>query len=308
MSRSKILNVRNAAAALIWVMSTAPAAGQDADPAARKWTSEVGLQGLMYDNFFQAPSGLPEENIQAFNGEVEGAVRPRAERPLELFGTIGATTYSDSLGDSPSLGAGVRWDGRPVRAEASAEYEADRPTVDVGDALGVADTTRFRAEYGYRFTDSWEATLRGLHQDQRFERVEGRDNDFTSAGVALRYRGWGYGFSPEVGFDTGSRSATDTNEDLDQQDYWIQLRSIPSDGLYLSLRYRYRARDYTIGDPLSSNFNREDDRQQIALTVDYELTDPWSIGAYYAYQDADSTNPNRIFTTQLVVIGTKLRF
>lgn len=41
---------------------------------------------------------------------------------------------------SPSLGAGVRWDGRPVRAEASVEYEADRPTVDVGDALGVADT------------------------------------------------------------------------------------------------------------------------------------------------------------------------
>lgn len=293
---------------LVAIMACDVVWAQEETPDTRRWGFEVGVQGLLYDNFFEVPSGVSQTDVQALNASLEARFHPESNRPIEFFGSVGDTSYTDNLGDSPAVGLGIRWNGRPARGEVSAEYEADRPTVDVGDTLGLADTTKLNGEYGYRFGDNWEVTGRARYQNQSFQRVQGRDNDFTSIGGALRYRGWGYDFSPEVGVDFGTRNATDPNEDLDQKDYWIQLRSIPTDGLYLSLRYRYRVRDYSIGDALASNFNRQDDRQQIALTVDYRLTEPWSVGGYYAYQNADSTNPNRVFKTQLFVVGTKFRF
>ena len=76
----------------------------------------------------------------------------------------------------------------------------------------------------------------------------------------------------------------------------------------MSLRYRYRFREYDVGSPAASNFEREDDRRSWTLAVDYTLTEWLGINGYLDYQDADSTKESRIFETTLAGIGVTFGF
>ena len=270
--------------------------------------SGVRVQGLLFDNFFQLPDDADGDDVQAL--EVEGRIawRPGPDAPLEVFGTAGALFYSDDISESPGLGVGVRRNARPSSFELVAELFLDRPSLDVGDTFDQADVLRLAGQYGYRVTADWELTAMGELQRQEFERASGRDNDFLLGGGAVRYRGWGYDLSPEVGVEIGERDADDPNEDHEQTEIWLKLRSVPVPPLYLSLRLRSRSRDYSVGDPAASNFGREDDRVQVALTADCTVTELLALTLYYAWEDADSTKPDRRFTTQLLALGTRWSF
>ena len=270
--------------------------------------SGLRVQGLYFENFFQLPDDADREDVQALDVEARLAWRPAPDAPLELFGTAGALFYSDDVGESPGFGVGVRRDARPSSFELVAELLADRPSLDVGDTFDQADVLRLAGEYAYRVTDDWQLSALGELQRQQFERATRRDNDFLIGGGAVRYRGWGYDLSPELGVEIGERDADDPNEDHDQTDLWLKLRSAPVPPLYLSLRLRSRTRDYSVADPAASNFGREDDRLQVALTADWTLTELLALTLYYAWEDADSTKPDRRFTTQLLALGTRWSF
>ncbi|MDX1630537.1 MAG: hypothetical protein R3234_01645 [Thermoanaerobaculia bacterium] len=264
---------------------------------------QVRLLGFHFDNFFQAPEDLPERDVEAARGEVRGSYRLRPEGTTSLFATAGFTAYREGLDDSPVAGIGLESETERREWLLGLEHTRDQPVFDVGDELEQADTLRFEGAWGYRVTEGWEATLLGEWERQDFELTPGKDNDLYSAGGAIRYRGWGYELSPEIGMDVGRRDADDPNEDHDQQDLWLKLRSVPVPPLYVSLRYRLRTREYTVGDPLASNFGREDDRDYWTLNARYRLTDRVALDLYYNYLDADSDKESRIFTTQILGLG-----
>lgn len=199
--------------------------------------------------------------------------------------------------------SGVALDDGRHGLDASLRFELDRPTLDVGDEFGQGDALLLAGEYGYRVTPDWEVKGLADVQHQAFEFVPGRTNTLAGLGGGVRYRGFGSTFSPEVGFLTGARDATDDNEDHSQTDLYVKARSAPMPRLYVSARYRHRARDYSIGSPLVSNFGREDRRNQITALAEIQLVESVALNVYYAFQDANSTLAERTFTTQLLSFG-----
>jgi hypothetical protein len=281
--------------------------GAPAETGEPRWETGVHLQGLFFDNFFQLPADEPQQDVEALRAEGRLSWRPRSEWPLEVYGVAGATSYLDEdLDESLLVGGGLRWDGLVDLIELDLRYEADRPSFEVGDTFGTAELLGVGGLYSHRIADSWELSALANHQRLDYAADDGRDSFFRSVGAAVRYRGWGYEFSPEVGVEVGERDADAADEDNDQTDLWLKLRSAPIRPLYLSLRYRHRVRDYSVDDPAASNFRREDDRDQIVLTADWRTSDLLTWTLYYAREDADSSKATRVFDTQLLAVGVRL--
>lgn len=300
-----------ALAVLAALLVPRPADAQEAEPrrpgepSAPVWETGLHVQGLFFDNFFQLPDDEPQQDVEALRAEGRLAWRPDGG-PLELFGVAGATTWSEDLDETLLVGGGVRWDGLVDDLEVGLRYEADRPSFEVGDTFGTADLLDLGAVYSHRLSDDWEVSALADFERLDYEADDGRDSDFVNGGAAVRYRGWGYDLSPEIGVEIGDRDADDPNEDHEQTDLWLKLRSAPVPPLYLTLRYRVRTRDYDSDDPLASNFRREDDRDQVVVTADWTTSDLLTWTLYYAWEDADSTKTARIFTTQLLALGLRL--
>lgn len=290
--------------AVLALAATAPADAARAQTA--RLGAEVRLSGLVFDNFFQAPGGTPRETVAA--GAVDARLGPRLARsPVWIYGRAGATAY-EGLETSVLLGGGVRVDGRRHALDLQLARETDRPTLDVGDEVEPATVVRATGEYGYRVTDDWEVKALGDFQSHDFEVSEGQSGEIASAGGAVRWRGLGYEFSPELGASLGSRDADDPTENYDQSEVYLQIRSLPVAPLYLSARYRYRTRDYSVEDPGVENFGREDTRHQVVLLADYRLTGPLSAYAYWAWENADSTTETREFTARYLIAGITARW
>lgn len=285
------------------ILGLTPSLGDAQAPNEPRLEWEARALGFRYENFFQAPDGAPEEDVDATRVEGRLSYRLRPGGAMALFGTAGFTAYGQDLEDSTSFGVGLESETRRREWILGLEHTRDQPVFDVGDEFDRADVLRLAGSYGYRITDAWEVTGLGEWRRQDFDITTGKDNDLYSVGGAIRYRGWGYTFSPEVGVETGRRDADDPNEDHDQQDVWLKVRSVPMPPLYLSLRYRHRIRDYTIDDPAASNFDRQDDRDDWTLSARYQLTDWAALDLYYNYLDADSDKESRVFTTQILGFG-----
>ncbi|HVS14504.1 MAG TPA: hypothetical protein VMV46_11300 [Thermoanaerobaculia bacterium] len=286
---------------------TVPATAQRRDSGERL-KSEIRFSGLLHDNFFEAPEDGVEEEVTA--GRVEGriALALSEDGPWEVYGRGSFTAYEGGLEDSSALRAGMRYDRLPRALDLHLQYQQDRPTLDVGDEFDRADVLRLAGEYSHRLSRDWQITGLIEAERQEFDTGRGKDNDLYSGGGSLRYRGWGYRISPEVGIELGERDAVSPNQDHDQRDLWIQLRSIPVPAVYLSLRYRLRWRDYSIDDRAASNFGREDDRSDWTLGFDVRTGELVTWNLYYSYQDAESTKPSRTFTNQFLSLGITLAF
>ncbi|MFP3940759.1 MAG: surface lipoprotein assembly modifier [Thermoanaerobaculia bacterium] len=301
-----ILGLLLAALAFLALGGTAPA--QPPPWEEPVFGSEIRLNGFRFDNFFQAPEGVPEEEVTLTRVEGRLSAKPREGSPFDVYTRARFDSYSEDLDEAWAAGVGARYDTRRREADVFLEYEQDRPVFDVGDEFERANVLRLTGEHAWHVAENWELTALGEARQQEFEQTASKDNEFLSAGGALRYRGWGYDLSPEIGAEWGSRDADDPNEDHDQRDLWVKLRSVPVDGLYVSLRYRYRLREYDVSDPAASNVDREDDRRSWTLAVDYTLTDWLGINGYLDYQDADSTKESRIFETTLAGVGVTFGF
>jgi hypothetical protein len=225
---------------------------------------------------------------------------------VEGYANLNYTTYDDPLDASQGVTAGLRSSGRTHGFDVFGEYLTNRPAGDVGELVEQADIRRLAGEYSYRFTRDWQLTALGEYQQQDFEISPGKDNTYTSFGGAIRYRGFGSAFSPEIGATFGDRDADDPDEDHSEQDLFLKIRSAPSSWAYLSLRYRHRTRDYSIDAPLADNFDREDTRQQWTATADLRTGRILTWNLYYSYEVAESTRATREFTTSLFGAGVTI--
>jgi hypothetical protein len=270
----------------------------------RRFRVDLRLNSLFFDNFFQAPEGLPQEDVNAWAGELR-LVAPFGET-LEGYANLNYTSYEDPLEASRGVTAGLRSSGRTHGFDLFGESVTNRPSGDVGELVEQADLKRVAGEYSYRVTRDWQLSALAEYQDQDFEITQGKDNTFVDFGGAIRYRGFGSAFSPEIGATFGERDANDPDEDHDQRDLFLKIRSAPADWAYLSLRYRHRTRDYAIDNPLASNFEREDTRKQWTATADLRTGDVLTWNLYYSYEDAESTLATREFTTSLFAAGVTI--
>lgn len=303
MSRRQDRKGRRAAWLLTAALTPAPA-----EVFAVELDWEVAAGAEERGNFFQAPSGQPREDV--FAATVEGVLRAVLDdaRRWRLRAAIKHWEYEEEL-DSADRGlvAADFHDG-PHRAHLGVVLDRDRPTVSVGDEFDRADRTRWRGAYSYELRGGWELGGRGEIGDESFELSDDKESDLSAVGLFVRHRGWGSVFSPELSFETGERDVVDPDEDYDQDEVALHLRSAPTEALYLAFRYRQRQRDYTGSDPAASNFGREDDRWDVALTAQYRFTEHWGGTFYGAYQDADSTKAFRVFDDRLLAVWVSYRF
>lgn len=269
---------------------------------------EARLFSASFDNFFQAPPGSPETDVTATRLEARLIGKLREDGPWKPYGQAAFIDYDSGLENASELGVGILYDSRPHRFDLFLQRQQDRPSFDVGDEFDRVDVDRLVLEYSYRLDQDWELTALGTFEDQTFAVTRGKDNEFPTLSAAVRYRGWGSEISPEVGIEVGNRDAVDPNEDHDQTEIWLKLRSAPTRRLYLSLRYRYRTRNYDIGLPTASNFGREDDRRQWTLAANVKAVTHLSVDFYYAYEDAESTKASRNFTTSMLGVGLKVDY
>ena len=291
--------------ALALLLVTLPAAAQE-DPLRFR----ASLAAARHDNFFQAPEGELERDVDTLTGQVRMDWRlpgQRSEGDDRLYAAIQASSWS-GLGDPFSVRVGFAGEHAPHGFDVFAEAILDRPTADFEDEVSVADMLRLNGEYSYRLSRAWELKGLGVLHRQTFEAVPGNDNDLYSLGAAARYRGWGSRISPEVGVATARRDAESDDESFDEDEAWIQLRSAATPRLYLSLRYRLRERDYTVSFPGARNFGRADDRDQWTLSADWRAWERISVNLYYTLEDADSTRPSRSFEAQMLSLGVTAEF
>jgi hypothetical protein len=267
----------------------------------RRFRADLRLNSLFFDNFFQTPEGSPQEDVKALAGELR-LVAPLGET-LEGYTNLNYTDYEDPLESSHGVTAGLRSAGRTHGFDLFGEYLTNRPSGDVGELVEQADIRRVAGEYSYRVTRDWQLIALGDYQQQDFDISQGKDNTFVDFGGSVRYRGFGAAFSPEIGATFGERDADDPDEDHDQRDLFLKIRSAPARWAYLSLRYRHRTRDYSIDDRLASNFGREDTRRQWVATADLRTGNVLTWNLYYSYEDAESTRLEREFTTSLFAAG-----
>ena len=269
--------------------------------------TEVKLTGQLYDNFFQAPDGEPKESILAFEMGLQLSRELSTPRKLRPYLKLGGIVF-EKLENSGLIMAGLNSSGTSHSFDVSARYLLNRPSLDVGDHFDTADILRFAGVYSYRLSRDIQLNGAASFQSQSFDDRATSDNDLWGIGGAVRYRGFGSIFSPEVGFIAGERSADDANEDHDQTDLYLKLRYAPKRELYFSGRLRYRTRGYSVDDALASNYQREDTRKQLALTGVYFFSQRLALDVYYTYEDADSSKDSRIFTTQLIFVGLAMAF
>jgi hypothetical protein len=292
------------------VLVAVPAFAQEADREERSDTglrTELRLNGWMFENFFQASEPASEEDVSALGAELRVAGGGRSG--WSPYARANYLKYDDEGLDSTYGGrVGLALDSNPHSFDVYADHQLDRPTFDIGDVFDRADVTTVAAEYRNRITRSWDLGVEGQFQQQSFQELTSKDNEFTGFGASVRYRGFGSIFSPEIGFMMGEREVDDPSETYDQNDTYIQVRSTPVDALYLSVRYRMREREYTTGDPLASSFGRTDDRDQLSLSGDWKLTPRLTLNGYFANEKSDSSREGRDFDTGLYMLGLTIGF
>ncbi|HVR70437.1 MAG TPA: hypothetical protein VMT87_06285, partial [Vicinamibacteria bacterium] len=236
-------------------------------PPSRRIEAELRLNVLFFDNFFQAPEPLPDKSVLAGGTEAYVSSRPWKNRSLRAFGHASYVRYG-GFGPSGGATAGVRSEDRRRPFELAAHYRSGRPSREVGDVLDRADSVGLAAEYGRRVGGDIQLTALGDVGREWYDLAPSKRNHVFGLGGAVRYRGFGSAFSPEVGFRWSRRDVQDEAEDLAQRELFVRLRWVPARGAYLGLRYRRRHRDYAVDDPLARNSGRKDTRQQWTLSAD----------------------------------------
>jgi hypothetical protein len=114
-------------------------------------------------------------------------------------------------------------------------------------------------------------------------------------------------FSPELGIAWGRKNADRVNEEYTQRDLLARLRSRPLERLYLSLRYRYRERQYDVGEVAASNFAREDTRDEWTLRADVNAARFAIVNVEYVFMDGGSTRADKAFESSELAVGLTLR-
>lgn len=265
------------------------------------------LGGTVFDNFFEATEGLPEESVLAATLGGGLAFRLNEGSPLEAHLAADHVLYED-LDPSSSIAAGLRFAGRPHAWDVTVRYLRARPGREVGDQFDRANALALSGLYSYRITRDFEVLGLGQVRRETYDLLPDRTTDGYTLGAAVRYRGLGRNLSPEIGANFGSRSVSEEpDEDLSLREGYLRLRWSPTRSTYVSARYRRRGRSYTVEDASARNFGRDDTRHQLVVAADWTRGDlVWNL--YYTLEDSNSSLPTGIFDTQSLSLGLTYQF
>jgi hypothetical protein len=275
------------------------------EPRWERMELRLHLERSRYDNFYRLPEDEVGEDTTADRASLRVLWSLFENRPYQLFVEAQQTRYTDQPSAEVFAG-GFRLDGERHYVELRGEVSRDRPSNDLEDDPDPADVQRFGAEYDVQVARDWQVST-GAHLEDRTHDEPGRASQALDAGTALRWRGFGSLFSPELGVAWGRKNADRVNEEYTQRDLIARLRSRPLDPLYLSLRYRYRQRDYDVLNVRSSNFRREDTRDEWTMRVDWTLARFAIVNLEYVWMDGESTRPDKAFESSELALGVTLR-
>src|SRR5687768_384152 len=236
---------------------------------------------MMFGNFYQATVPALEEDVRGIGVEYRAAYRAWAA--TDVYGHLNLIDYDES-GKQNSYGGrlGATHDGERHDFNVYVDHGENRSTFDIAGITDTGDVTTFVGDYTFRVTDDWQVGAEAAHDRQRFGHTPERENDATSIGANVRYRGLGYKFMPEIGYVTGSRDVVDDTESYDDSYWYLQLVSSPTRRVYLSLTYRDRAREYTTREVSSSKFGVEETRGQWTGSASFRATDRVAYILYYS--------------------------
>lgn len=268
--------------------------------------AEVRVNTTHFVNFFQAADLAPQENVWARALEARLGRRPEVDR-VAPFARVVFESFG-GLGPAGGLFGGVMQETSRGHLGIEGGYQWNRPRFDVGDEFERANIASAAGEYAHRITPAVELRGEAEYQRELYDVRQTKNNHLLGAGGAVRYRGFGSDFSPEVGWLWGARNAVDANEDYRQRTLYVQLRSAAIPATYLSVRYRHRFRDYLVALPGASNVAREDRRQQWAVATDVTLTSHLVLNVYFARERAESTRATRTFTVRSLTMGLTYAF
>ncbi|HKR66193.1 MAG TPA: hypothetical protein VJZ00_20860 [Thermoanaerobaculia bacterium] len=270
------------------------------------WRAETRIQFWRFGNFTQASDARFEEDVNAYGAEVRGAYHPKAV-PFDVYGHVNFLHYDTDRDDSVGVRAGMSMDTEVNDFNVYVDHATNRATFDVGDTVSTAAITTLAGQYSRRIGD-WEPGVEATHEMQRFNvSSTGQDNDYTGGGASVRYRGFGWKFSPTVGFTTGKRKSDDDVESYDEDAWYVQVAYIPVPRLYLSLQYRDRKRDYSTSDIANRNFGRNDKRPQWSLVSSLRINPRFTGILYYANEDVTSSRAGRSFQDDLVILSLAVK-
>ena len=262
------------------------------------------LSGSYFDNFFQAPVNGTETDLLASTAEARLVLRlvnPQATVYARATGTA-----FDGFEPSAALLGGFDWSGGRHGVEASAGYQQRNPRLHAGDQPGFADILHGTVGYAFLFPGNVQLSALGQYYDVTVIPQDANHRSY-GAGAALRYRGFGYRFSPEVGATASRWNAPLDADQYGERVFWLSLRAVPAAPIYLHARYRRALRAYRTADPAARNFGREDTRQHWTVVVDLSLSRRLSWGWYYTYETVQSARADRDFSTQSLTSGLSLR-
>jgi len=279
-----------------------PAWAQTAAPV----DAQIRFNATFNDNFFLSAANAPGDNVWARNVEAWVAKRATAGEAVP-FGRFELVSFS-SLQAAGALGGGVRQERKEYGFVVEGGYQWNRPRFEVGDEFERADITGIDGEYSRHVTEHVEIKAMADLFHESYEIRPLKNNNLYNLGGAVRYRGFGSEFSPEIGWLRGGRNADDPNEDYAQRQFYIQVRSAALPSTYLSVRFRRRARDYSEEQPGLSNFGREDRRNQWTMYADVTATPHVVINLSYWHERAHSTRIEREFSAQALGFGVTYRF
>jgi opacity protein-like surface antigen len=268
---------------------------------------EIRLNSVFFGNFFQAPDGSPQQSVRAGSGEFYVSRNLNRLPQLRPYAWGNLVGY-DALEPSGGMTGGVRWENTPHAVDIAAGYQLHSPRFDVGDEFDHANAVDLGGEYSYRAHRNVEITAASGYRRESYSRDSRKDSQGYELEGALRYRGFGRRFSPEVGIGRSRTDAVVDDEDHRERALRVQLRAVPMSSLSLSARYQYRIRNYVAQDSSSRNFEREDQRHQAAAGADIRTGRNWSLNFRYTYQDANSSRQRRAFTSQTLSAGLSFRF
>lgn len=310
--------------AMLLLAPAAPGAAAAQDPRETLAPDPLGVQlelnTSFHENLFQAPHGRPDTTVHA------GGARVRLSE--EWLSSLDGEAHVDGRlmvyrGFQPTYGTGggLRIERWAQRLEFALDYDWWVPRLDVSGNASRADAGLVRADYRLRVGRLLGLYARGRYRWERFAGVQGRgpdeaeeplrddwrDHAFAEFEVAARTRVLGRLLSPEVGLARAGPREAEPAADYRQRQVYVQLRSAPHERLYLGARYRVRRRHYPTAGAESSNFEREDRRNQLTFLIDVTVTDSVSWIAYYAREDGVSSIPLRDFSTRMLSLGLKFR-
>jgi hypothetical protein len=268
--------------------------------------SEARLQFWHFGNFNQTSDPALEQDVRALGLELRSAWHPD-NVPFDVYAHVNYLNWDADRDDSYGVRVGAALDGEVHDFNVFLERAENRATFDVGDTVSNAAVTTLSGEYSRRYGD-WQPGVEATYERQRFDVAEtGGDNDYKAAGANVRYRGFGWKFSPEAGFLIGERVSDNGEESYDEDVWYVQLVYVPIPRLYLSAQYRDRSRDYAVRDPFNRNFGRQDDRPQWSIVGSLKMTDRLTGLLYYSNEDAQSTRAGRDFQSDILILSLAVK-